>query len=122
MLDTKKLGTILTSCPPEVFLVELEQHVEPHPVLLEGDGVVGGRVGGDARAQEEPHPLLGRGHREGLLLLGGHGGLLILQDGELVLLQGGDGWWLVLPPLPPAARLDAACTSQVVFTIISILE
>ena len=90
---TKKFVTILTPPThnsPEVLLVELEQHVQPHPVLLEGDGVVGGGVGGDARAQEEPHPLLGRGHREGLLLVGGHGDLLP-QGGVLLPLGAGDG-------------------------------
>merc|ERR1719189_749599 len=42
---------------PQVLLVQISHHVQLHPVLLKGDGIVGGRVWGDACVQKESHPL-----------------------------------------------------------------
>ena len=61
-LGSQSVPYVEGPCLPEVLLVQVQQHIQAHPVLLEGDGVVGGRVRGDARAEEEPHPLLGARH------------------------------------------------------------
>ena len=42
---------------PQVLLVQVSHHVQAHPVLLKGDGIVDGGVWGDACVQKESYPL-----------------------------------------------------------------
>lgn len=80
------------------ILVQILQHVHPHPVIVEDDGVVGDIVPGDPSISEEPHPLLhtrpahpsAGGVLDGWI---GMGWLLVVS-----LLSGGVNWvvnWMV---------------------------